>query len=117
MSLAAQVAAGVAAAFAGLGDLVQAVTLRRSTLGGYDANGSTVAETTADYPFQGAVTKRETTVEGGISRTVLTVALKPGGVEPVPGDHLVIGDGMWRVMEVDALKPADVALAFTVKAE
>jgi hypothetical protein len=117
VSLAAQVAAGVTAAFAGLGDLVQTVTLRRSTLGGYDANGSTVAETTADYPFQGAVTKRETTVEGGISRTVLTVALKPGGVEPVPGDHLVIGTETVRVMAVEAIQPGAEALAFTVKAE
>lgn len=116
MSLAAQVAAGVDAAFAALGDLAQTITLQRATLGGYDANGSTVAETTTDYAFTGAVTKRETAVEGGISRTTLTVALKPGAVEPEPGDHLVIGAETVRILAVAPVKPAATAVAYMVTA-
>lgn len=116
MSLTGQVAAGVTAAFAALGDLAQTVTVRRSTLGGYDANGSTVAETTTDHAFTGAVVERKAQVEGGVTTTALTLMLKPGPINPAAGDHVVIAGAVYRVTTVGPIQPGATVLAWQLEA-
>lgn len=116
MTLEAQVQAAVTQAFTALGNLVQTIQVRRSTLGAYSTTTHTRSETTADTPLEGAVTEDETTEgEDGVIKRTRKVLLKPGAISPVVGDHLVIGGDVCRVAAVNPIKPGATVFAWEVE--
>lgn len=117
MSLTATVQAGITAAFTALGDLVQTMYVRRSTLGTYSTTTHTVTESTADTAFTGAVTEDKESIDpdGRVIGREITVILKPGAIEPTSKDHLVIDDVAFRILAVEATKPGDTVLLWTLK--
>lgn len=107
-------------AFNAMGDIPQALTIRRTTPGVFDpALGMEVGGGTVDYPCRGVILSYSqnlidgTVIQAGDKQASIEAASL--AVEPMPGDTLIQGAESWSVLAVNPVKPGSVAFLYKLQ--
>ena len=98
----------------------KAMTLRRATVGTYDATAGTATEVTTDNPVVGVVAQPSPAMfQAGLAVagdiTVL-IAAKATSLVPVPGDELIIDDVTWQATSVRSMFSGELIATYEVLA-
>jgi len=120
MSLTAQIAEGIQAAFTAAGDLVQTGQIQRTTRGEYDPveaaypestqswTGKAITESYSAYEIDGAVIQ-----VGDVKVLWLSDSANP---DPEPGDRLTLGGETFRIINNEPIKPGDTVFLHVIQA-
>ena len=98
----------------------KAMTLRRATVGTYDAAQGTAAEVPTDYSIVGVVAQPSPAMfQAGLAVagdiTVL-IAAQATSLVPVPGDELIIDDVTWQATSVRSMFSGELIATYEVLA-
>ena len=117
MSIKTSLVAGVASAFAAIGDVKKSVRLRVTTNSGYDTATGTFASANTDYTFDAVhLSIRRGDLDQGApsGQSKLLFEQRTCPVIPTMDDQIIIGDRWYEVTRVDT-DPANVTWTLFIR--